>query len=806
MNDQDKTREQLIAELAELRQRVADQDSQLARCRQAEADQRQINSSLPVLVATAGLDGYYQEVNAAFQHILGWTEQESLSRPFLEFIHPEDRAVAVQAFTCLKAGERVINFLDRNICKDGSHRWINWTVIPVLDRGIVFGIGQDITGMKQAADELRRSEARWRSVIENVPVQVGTVDRAGTILFLNRPAPGLTLERVLGTSVFEYLQPEHCDQARECIEHVFRTGETVVNESVATGPHGTQSWYETRLGPVKVDEQVVAVALISSDVTQRKRWETALRESEERFQAFMDNAPCMAWMKDEHGRYMYVSKSFEKRFAIRREDWLGTTDFVHWSAECAEQFRKNDMAVLASGRVLEVLEETASDGSLSYWWTLKFPFRPAAGQVCVGGMAVDITARLQAEKALQKAHDELEEEVKKRTAELAIFRRFAEASGQGIGMSDLHGGLSYVNPVLCQLLGEEKPEDMIGKNVSLYYPPEYQQKMADEIVPAVLRDGSWQGEQSIVSRQGTMTSTVQNAFLILDEDGNPYRLGVVVADVSDLMRAEVAVRKSEASLRQSERRFRNYFEQGLVGMAATAVDERWLEVNDRLCEILGYPRVELLQTTWDVLTYPADLDEDLSHFHDLLAGKIEYYTMDKRFVRKDGNLVYTTIHIRTFRKEDGSIDHIVALVEDITDRKLAEEAVERERQSLWRMLQASDHERRTISYEIHDGLAQYLAAAGMQFQRYDAQRKSSPNKARTAYETAVELVRQSYIEARRLISEVRPPVIDEIGIETAISHLIHEQRLRGGPKIHFDSNVQFGRLASILENALYRIA
>ena len=69
----------------------------------------------------------------------------------------------------------------------------------------------------------------------------------------------------------------------------------------------------------------------------------------------------------------------------------------------------------------------------------------------------------------------------------------------------------------------------------------------------------------------------------------------------------------------------------------------------------------------------------------------------------------------------------------------------------------------------------------------------------------MELVRQAHFEARRLISEVRPPVIDEIGLETAISHLVHEQRRRGGPKIEFHSDVQFGRLPSILENALYRI-
>ena len=148
----------------------------------------------------------------------------------------------------------------------------------------------------------------------------------------------------------------------------------------------------------------------------------------------------------------------------------------------------------------------------------------------------------------------------------------------------------------------------------------------------------------------------------------------------------------------------------------------------------------------------------------------------------------------------------VAIVRDITERKQAQEALERERQSLWRMLQASDHERQIISYEIHDGLAQYLAAAGMQFQAHDSLRENSPDKAKKAYETALELVRQAHSESRRLISEVRPPVIDEIGLETAISHLVHEQRRHGGPKIECRSDVQFGRLPPILENALYRIA
>ena len=181
----------------------------------------------------------------------------------------------------------------------------------------------------------------------------------------------------------------------------------------------------------------------------------------------------------------------------------------------------------------------------------------------------------------------------------------------------------------------------------------------------------------------------------------------------------------------------------------------------------------------------------------------KFGTTEIDYIGPDGTVTPIEINARVITTKEGK--RIVSLCRDITERRQAQETLERERQSLWRMLQASDHERQTISYEIHDGLAQYLAAAGMQFQAHDSLRENSPDKARKAYETAVELVRQAHSESRRLISEVRHPVIDESGLETAISHLVHEQRRRGGPQIEWHSSVQFGRLPPILENALYRI-
>jgi len=459
--------------------------------------------------------------------------------------------------------------------------------------------------------------------------------------------------------------------------------------------------------------------------------------------------------------------------------------------------------VLAGERVEGEVELPLPDGP-HYLYSVLAPIQAEDRLYGLLGVNMDITARKRAEESLRASEHR--------------YRALAESTRDIIYVVDASGAVVYANRAAVQCIGIPHP-DIVGKGQTDLFPPDMAESHFAKI-RHVMNTGNILEEDELFQFGPNQVWLRVHLIPLYDDAGRIESVMGVCHNITDRKRgeqvlqqahddlekrAEVAARKSEESLRQSERRFRNYFEQGLVGMAATAVDHRWLEVNDRLCEILGYSRDELTRTAWTEITFPDDLGTDLEKFDDLLAGRIEHYTMDKRFVRKDGAVVYTLMHVRALRGDDGAVDHIVGILEDITDRKLAEAALERERHSLWRMLQASDHERRMISYEIHDGLAQYLAAAGMQFQRFEAVRDNSPAKARTAYETAVELVRQSYLEVRRLISEVRPPVIDEIGLETAISHLVHEQRQHGGTEIHFDSSVRIGRLPAMLENALYRI-
>ncbi|HEY1939852.1 MAG TPA: PAS domain S-box protein [Candidatus Angelobacter sp.] len=157
----------------------------------------------------------------------------------------------------------------------------------------------------------------------------------------------------------------------------------------------------------------------------------------------------------------------------------------------------------------------------------------------------------------------------------------------------------------------------------------------------------------------------------------PHRFGDRELRLTDLyahMAADaIARQRTQEALRVSEERFRRYFDLGLIGMALTSPTKGILEVNDELCRILGYERQELLQKTWAEITHPDDLAADMARFNRVMAGEIDGYTLEKRWVRKDGRIIDTIMTAKCTRRSDGSVDYFVGLILDNTEHKQAKE-------------------------------------------------------------------------------------------------------------------------------------
>lgn len=132
-------------------------------------------------------------------------------------------------------------------------------------------------------------------------------------------------------------------------------------------------------------------------------------------------------------------------------------------------------------------------------------------------------------------------------------------------------------------------------------------------------------------------------------------------------------KRSERQLVESERRFRAIFNQAAVGIARVSPDGQWLEVNDKLCEIVGYPREQLIKKTFQEITFAEDLDSDVALVNQTLAGERETYAMDKRYIRSSGDLVWIRLTVSLCRDDMGEPLYFISVIEDIDERKKTEE-------------------------------------------------------------------------------------------------------------------------------------
>ncbi len=198
----------------------------------------------------------------------------------------------------------------------------------------------------------------------------------------------------------------------------------------------------------------------------------------------------------------------------------------------------------------------------------------------------------------------------------------------------------------------------------------------ERLVPAVkraLRETEERTERKRVQEElrqfaSELERRVEERTTELAKANESLKQEIVVSETARRERQRV-----EDELRKSEAILRSYFELPLIGIAISSPDKGWIEVNQKACDIFGYDRHELLQMTWVELTYPEDLEADLEQFNQILAGKSEGYSMDKRFIRKNGQVICASLSTRCVRRADGSVDYLVTLVQDITERKRTEE-------------------------------------------------------------------------------------------------------------------------------------
>ncbi|MEA2338859.1 MAG: hypothetical protein QOE82_2866 [Thermoanaerobaculia bacterium] len=290
------------------------------------------------------------------------------------------------------------------------------------------------------------SEERFRSALENLREGCQILDRDWRYVYLNPAAARhgqSSVEALIGRTMLECYPGIETTPVfavlRRCMET--RSGETIENEFEA--PNGVKACFELVIQPIPE-----GLFVLSLDISEKKRAEAALKETEARFNAFMDAGPMLAWMKDETSHYLYVNRTISKVFGRDAQQWIGSTVSDVLGVEAAEVLSAKEREILASGQMVESVDPVVRDGETTYWNTIRFPFPSQSGKLFVGGIAMDITARTVAETALREteaelraAKTDLERRVQERTAELQLAKDRAEAAGRA--KSDFLASMSH---------------------------------------------------------------------------------------------------------------------------------------------------------------------------------------------------------------------------------------------------------------------------------------------------------------------------------------------------------------------------
>jgi PAS domain S-box-containing protein len=255
-------------------------------------------------------------------------------------------------------------------------------------------------------------------------------------------------------------------------------------------------------------------------------------------------------------------------------------------------------------------------------------------------------------------------ERERREAELHKLNSAVEQSSSTVVITDVEGNMEYVNPKFTQTTGYTS-EEAIGKNPRILKSDKQPAEYYENLWNTITAGREWKGEFCNRKKNGDLYWEMASISPIRDSENQITHFVAVKEDITEL-------RAAQEELKTSEERFRGYFEHSQIGMAVTSPEKGWLEVNDQLQRMLGYSLKGLREMDWAQLTHPDDRAADIENFERLLAGEIDSYALDKRFIRKDGEVVHVSLTVACVRDTDGSVDMVLASLLDITDRKLAE--------------------------------------------------------------------------------------------------------------------------------------
>jgi sigma-B regulation protein RsbU (phosphoserine phosphatase) len=508
----------------------------------AEVD-RLFDLSLEML-CIADTDGYFRRLNAAFQRTLGYELEELLARPFVEFVHQEDRRPTLDEVEKLSEGIPTVHFENRYRCKDGSYRWLAWTAMPEKEEGLIYATARDITDAKRSRELLRESEERFRTLADLSPAGIYLADPDGDCVYVNRrwcEMAGMEAGDAQGRGWVAAIHPDDRERVADGWYALVESRAKWELEYRIRTPDGKVTWVLGQAAAL-CDGEGGAFGYVgaNTDITQRKRSEETLRRSEHRYQEllaavtsyhysvnFEDGLPAST----EHTPGCLATTGYSpEEYASDPNLWI---DMVH--AEDRQAVRGQISDVLRNECVPPLEHRILHKDGRIRWVrnTVVAHFDDGGVLTRYDGLIEDITDRKRTEQR---------------------FKRLLESAPDAMVVVDDSGKIVLVNRQTEQVFGYSR-EELLGRSIEILVPERFRgrhpRQRADYAANPELRPMGTSRELHALRKDGSEFLAEIRLSPLDTEEG--MLVTSAIRDITQRKKMEESLREREAQLLAARR-------------------------------------------------------------------------------------------------------------------------------------------------------------------------------------------------------------------------------------------------------------
>jgi PAS domain S-box-containing protein len=613
------------------------------------------------------LAGNYTFFNEATCRHHGRTREELLGMNAKQHASPERVKKLKEIFTKVyKTGIPATGVENEVIRKDGTVKLVEITVSLLhnaVGEPIGFrGISRDVTERKRIDEELRKSEEKYRTILENITEGYFENDLRGNLTFFNDSLPdvyGYSRDELLNMNYRQFMDEENARKVSQAYNNVYTTGRP--NKGIQfeiIRKDGSKRYLENSVSLMRdATNQPVGFRGLSRDITERKKSEEALRENEEKYRTMLENIGDAYTETDLVGRVTFFNKAVSVSLGYTEEEFVGMHYKQYTAPESMEKIYEIYNKVYKTGETAKGVELTyiAKDGSRKILESTIDLMRDRSGKTTgFKTFTNNITEKRLAEEALRRSEER--------------YRGILENMQEVYYEVDLAGNYTFINDAFSRHFGYTK-EEVIGKK-SLQDQNEANAKKTYRAFKELYRTGEpiKALEVELGRKDGTKGTFELSVSLIRDTQGKPIGFRGMTYDITERKRME-------DELRKSEERYRGILENMQEAYYETDLDGCLAFVNDALCQHLGYSKEELIGKKSTFFQDETNSQKIAQAFTEIYRTGEPVKTLEAEYIRKDGTKGTYELSASLRRDAQGKPIGFGGVSRDVNERKEAEEAL-----------------------------------------------------------------------------------------------------------------------------------